>query len=277
MQVAEKVAFGPFEFDPSNGRLTKFGVRIKLQPRAASLLACLLERPGEVVTRDELKKRLWPDGTFVDFELGIKVAVKKVRDALNDSADEPVYVQTVHGTGYRFIATANSFRRPDSSRTELPARSEITNSSETIEAYQTAETTPAAAPAAAPKARYGRLVALAILVALSLTLLAGPMWHEYARVSPPVPLQLTFNTVDVPVVAAALSPDGKLLAYADMSGLYVRAFADGSTHVLSAMRPRWRRPRHHLLVKARPRFSQNTSEPQTGGCPHPFFSPAGVQ
>lgn len=97
--------FGPYEFDARRRRLTKFGVRLKLQPKAAAVLEALLQRPGETITRDELKRCLWPEGTYVDFELGIKVAVKKLRDALSDSADEPIYIQTVHGEGYRFIGT----------------------------------------------------------------------------------------------------------------------------------------------------------------------------
>jgi DNA-binding winged helix-turn-helix (wHTH) protein len=98
-----KIGFGPFEFDSRNGRLSKNGHRIKLQPKSAAILECLLGCPGEIVNREELKKRLWPAGTYVDFDLGIKVAVKKLRDALGDSPDDPLYIQTIHGEGYQFI------------------------------------------------------------------------------------------------------------------------------------------------------------------------------
>lgn len=101
----DKLSFGSFEFEPRTGRLYKHGLRLRLQPKSAAVLECLLERPQEVVTREQLQRRLWPDGTHVDFGLGIKVAVKKLRDAVGDSADEPVYVQTVPGRGYRFIGT----------------------------------------------------------------------------------------------------------------------------------------------------------------------------
>jgi DNA-binding winged helix-turn-helix (wHTH) protein/Tfp pilus assembly protein PilF len=98
------LGFGPFEFNPLSGRLTKHGHAIKLQPKAAAVLIALLESPGELVSRQNLQKALWPEGTYVDFDLGIKTAVKKVREALGDSADDPAYVQTVYGEGFRFMA-----------------------------------------------------------------------------------------------------------------------------------------------------------------------------
>src|ERR1700693_5372186 len=104
MAPMETLSFGPFQFDPQIGRLTKYGHRIKLQPKSAAILCCLLEHQGEIVSRDQLQKALWPEGTYVDFELGIKVGVKKLRDALCDLSEEPTYIQTVYGEGYRFIA-----------------------------------------------------------------------------------------------------------------------------------------------------------------------------
>jgi len=99
-----KVSFGPYEFEPLSGRLSRRGYRLKLQPKPQTILTCLLECPGELVKREDLHKRLWPEGTFVDFDLGLNVAVRKLRDALDDSADTPIYVQTIPGEGYRFIA-----------------------------------------------------------------------------------------------------------------------------------------------------------------------------
>ncbi len=104
MAQTGKLTFGPFEFEPDTGRLAKQGEHVKLQGKAAAILACLLERPGEVVNRAQLRARLWPNGVHVDFELGIKVAMKKLRDALGDVSEDPVYIQTVYGEGYRFIA-----------------------------------------------------------------------------------------------------------------------------------------------------------------------------
>ena len=87
--------------------MRKSGGRLSLQQQPLQLLAVLLERPGELVTRDELRKRLWPDDTFVDFEHGLNAAVKRLRDTLGDSAGSPRFVETVPRRGYRFIAPAS--------------------------------------------------------------------------------------------------------------------------------------------------------------------------
>ncbi|HZO98780.1 MAG TPA: protein kinase, partial [Terriglobia bacterium] len=96
--------FEPFEFDRHTLELRKHGLRIKLSGQPMEVLAMLLERPGELVTREELQKRLWPHDTIVEFEHSINAAVKTLRRALNDSADEPHYVETLARRGYRFIA-----------------------------------------------------------------------------------------------------------------------------------------------------------------------------
>jgi DNA-binding winged helix-turn-helix (wHTH) protein len=98
------VQFGPFELERSAGELRKLGTRIRLQPKPMQLLCALLERPGQIVTRDELKARLWPDDTFVDFDSGLNTAVNRLRIALGDSAEQPRYVETEARNGYRFIA-----------------------------------------------------------------------------------------------------------------------------------------------------------------------------
>ena len=96
--------FGPYEADLEKRELRKRGLRIRLADQPFQLLAELLRRPGEVVTREELQSRLWPSDTFVDFERGLNKAINRVRDALNDSAEEPRYIETVPRRGYRFIA-----------------------------------------------------------------------------------------------------------------------------------------------------------------------------
>ena len=101
--VAKVSRFGDFEFRPDIPELRKRGVRLKLEPKPLLVLCVLLEARGEVVSRGELQKRLWPENTFVDFELGLNVAVRKLREALCDSADEPRYIETLIGSGYRFI------------------------------------------------------------------------------------------------------------------------------------------------------------------------------
>jgi len=96
--------FDRYEVDAVRGELRKSGIRIRLERKPWLLLLALLDRPGDLVTRAELQKALWPDGTFVDFEHGLNVAVKKLRAALCDSSENPRYIETVAGEGYRFVA-----------------------------------------------------------------------------------------------------------------------------------------------------------------------------
>ena len=96
--------FGVFELDLSAGELRKNGVRLRLQEQPFQVLAMLLERAGDVVTREEMRQKLWPSDTFVDFDHSLNTAINKVREALGDSASTPRYVETLARRGYRFIA-----------------------------------------------------------------------------------------------------------------------------------------------------------------------------
>ena len=95
--------FGAFEVDSRTGELRKNGMRIRCQEQPLQVLVALLERPGELLTREELRQRVWPEDTFVDFDHALNTAVKKIRAALNDEADSPRYLETVPRRGYRFI------------------------------------------------------------------------------------------------------------------------------------------------------------------------------
>lgn len=98
------VRFGPYELDLRTHELRKHGLAVQLRPQSARVLAALLEAPGELVTRDELKARLWPGVRYADFENGLNSAVNRLREALGDSADQPRYIETLARQGYRFIA-----------------------------------------------------------------------------------------------------------------------------------------------------------------------------
>src|SRR4249919_2157278 len=102
--VPGRLRFGIFEADLGTGELRRRGVRIRLQEQPFQVLAVLLTRPGELVTRDELRGRLWTADTFVDFEHGLNKAINKIREALGDSAESPRFIETVPRRGYRFIA-----------------------------------------------------------------------------------------------------------------------------------------------------------------------------
>jgi len=126
---ARKIArFGVFEADLLSGELRKGGTKIRLQEQPFQVLALLLERPGEVVTREELRRQLWPADTFVDFDHSLNTAVNKLREALADSASHPRFVQTVARRGYRLIApvehdeagAAPARPRPAPSQQEAP-------------------------------------------------------------------------------------------------------------------------------------------------------------
>ena len=104
-EVPGTLQFGPFELRMDTGELRRNGIRVKLQGKAFQILQALLERPGEVVTREELQRRLWPGDTFVDFESGLNTAANRLRLTLGDSAENPRFIETIARTGYRFIGT----------------------------------------------------------------------------------------------------------------------------------------------------------------------------
>jgi DNA-binding winged helix-turn-helix (wHTH) protein len=101
---AHVLRFGVFELDIDSGELRRHGLKIRLPDQSFQILKGLLSRPGEVVTREELRRVLWSSDTFVEFEVGLNSAVRKLREALDDSADNPRFVDTVPRRGYRFIA-----------------------------------------------------------------------------------------------------------------------------------------------------------------------------
>ncbi len=109
--VPPTLRFGVFELDPQAGELRKKGMKIRLQGQPVEILAMLLQRPGETITREELQKKLWPADTFVDFEQGLNNAMKRLRAALDDSAESPRFVETLPRHGYRFIGSLNGSRQ----------------------------------------------------------------------------------------------------------------------------------------------------------------------
>src|SRR2546425_13308653 len=108
------VRFGPFEVDLRAGELRKQDRRIRLPDQPLHILTVLLEHPGEMVTREELRQRLWPADTFVDFDHGLNNAINRLREALNDSAEAPRFIETLPRRGYRFISQVESEAIPDS-------------------------------------------------------------------------------------------------------------------------------------------------------------------
>ncbi len=124
----QRYRFGVFEADVSTGELRKHGVRIKLNAQPFQVLVLLLNRPGEVLTREQIYRELWPDGTFVDSEHGVNSAVNRLRDALGDTASNPRFVETLSRRGYRFVAPVE---RIDATQALLLSGSNIAADAET--------------------------------------------------------------------------------------------------------------------------------------------------
>jgi eukaryotic-like serine/threonine-protein kinase len=114
-----RTRFGAFEVDLRSGEVYRHGIHLKLQDQPFQVLALLLEHPGEVVTRDEFRQKLWPANTFVDFDTGLNSAIKKLRDVLDDSAEEPRYIETLPRRGYRFIAPVENGDLPASAAAKI--------------------------------------------------------------------------------------------------------------------------------------------------------------
>src|SRR5436305_1212284 len=112
--------FGNFEVDLRSGELRKAGAKLKLSGQPFQVLSILLERPGEVVTREELQKRLWPD-TFVDVDHNLNTSINKIREVLGDSAESPRFVETLPRRGYRFISSVDSAVSSSNQLAEVPS------------------------------------------------------------------------------------------------------------------------------------------------------------
>jgi len=195
----KRVAFGPFEVNTATGELTKNGVRIRLAGQPLQVLQVLLSRPGEVVSSDELRRKLWGDGTFVDFEHGLHAAINKLRRALSDSADNARYIETVAGVGYRFIG---------------PIAPE--------------------APKKAPKKQTTLWLWLYCAVACLASFAIG-RWSQRPPAAAKVDWKFTRLTSSAHLAdSPALSPDGRLVAYSsdeDPSGgrdIYIKHVAGGA-------------------------------------------------
>jgi DNA-binding winged helix-turn-helix (wHTH) protein len=104
METARRYRFGVFEVDSATGELRRRGIRIRLHAQPFQVLLLLLERPGGLLTREDISKELWPDGTFVDYEHGVNSALNRLREALGDSAANPRFIETLARKGYRFLA-----------------------------------------------------------------------------------------------------------------------------------------------------------------------------
>jgi DNA-binding winged helix-turn-helix (wHTH) protein len=116
----EVFSFGEFELDVEAGELRRKNRRLKLQPQPFKLLLLLVRKNGALVTRDEIRRELWPDGTFVDFDQAVNFSIKQIRDVLGDEADQPLYIETVPRRGHRFIAPISTPGHPPPRQSFIP-------------------------------------------------------------------------------------------------------------------------------------------------------------
>ena len=197
------VRFGVFEFDLDSHALSKYGIRLRIQDQPAAILAALVAHPGQLVSRDELRQLLWPEGTFVDFDQSLNKTVNKAREMLGDSADSPRYIETVPRRGYRFIAPVSvsvESAVPTPSSQQLPA---------------------------APVRPSSRVSAGVILISVAVAFLIAAFVVARVLRNRAMPVQdaAVRITTDTYSIQPALSRDGKLLAYASSRG-------GGVTHIL---------------------------------------------
>ncbi len=212
-----RVTFGPFEYDPNSGELRKHRSVLRLQGQPLRILSILIDQPGELVGRLELQRQLWPGVTSGDFDHGLNAAVNKLRQTLNDSADQPRYIETLPGQGYRFIA---------------PLQTAVIRSN--------LELMPS------PPLQVAKRIRLPLYVSGAIVALAGAMWVGVNLKAPAVmpPMQFTisppagfFLEAATPRQSFALSPDGNTIAFLamDKSGhfqMFLRNFNQLESHLI---------------------------------------------
>jgi TolB-like protein/DNA-binding winged helix-turn-helix (wHTH) protein/Tfp pilus assembly protein PilF len=195
------VRFGAFELDLRTGELRKAGVRINLPEQPLQVLKTLLDRPGELVTREELRQRLWSAETFVDFEHGLNAAVRRLRDALGDSADVPRFVETLPRRGYRFIAPVAGPAvgdQPSAAASGIEARRETSQAPDP--------------PAGPTQTRIQRPVLVAAGVLVSALVLWASGYVFWPAASPPPPSATRFMLAVLPFENLTGDPDQEYIS-----------------------------------------------------------------
>src|SRR5262252_2407642 len=206
------VSFADFQLDVRAGELRRTGVKVKLQNQPFQVLATLLEHPGEIVTRDELRALLWPAETFVDFDHGLNSAVRRLREALGDSAETPIFVETVGRRGYRFIFPAEKTYSNNGN-----GNGAVLEMSNSVAAPEVRTATPARALGRSRRRQLLLAAGVLVLIATSLLLMVERMsdgklskWVQSIGRGVPGELsikqrQLTANPSDMPVTSQAFS------------------------------------------------------------------------
>jgi len=199
--LAGVIRFGPFALDAESGELRRGSTRLKVPHQSIEILKALLERPGQLVTREELRERLWSSDTFVDFDAGLNAAIKRLRDALGDVADAPRFIETLPRRGYRFVLPL------DGGPASIPTA--VLLVADPAQSSQGTSRADWAIGWRAPKV----IAALSVALMLVAVLAGAILWpRQHPIRSQPTPRRLTFD--EGLQTDPALSPDGSSIAYA---------------------------------------------------------------
>jgi len=220
--ISATARFANFELQLQTGELRKNGEILRLPPQPAKILSYLVSHSGQLVTREELHRQLWSEGTFVDFDQGLNFCIRQIRTVLNDDAESPQFIETVPRRGYRFRATV-----------------EMSGNSSKHFSQAAGEATVPVTPTNWSQRKSDRwrnstqvlLAGVAILLAVIVLLGLGYFRRE-RNWSTASERRLTANPIEAPVDSATISPDGKYLAYTDKTGVYLRQVDVGEIHRL---------------------------------------------
>ena len=250
---SSSVRFGQFELDLSDQKLLRRGLPVRLENQPFQILAALLEHPGEVVSREDLRSSLWPDGTYVEFDEGLNTAVKKLRYALGDTADNPTFVETIPRRGYRFIApVTGEVSGARSAISEAPALPQHRDDSQGESGENSLAPTAGGITESSPRDPIARRTWRSPVVALfALIVIAGftgyvlRRWAQNENRANFEHLRFTKLTSSGKAEDAVISPDGKYIAFSQRDrkgvGLWLRQVSSGSdVQIVSSEEPDFR-------------------------------------
>jgi DNA-binding winged helix-turn-helix (wHTH) protein/Tol biopolymer transport system component len=248
-EVNQVIRFAAFEVDLRAGELRKNGLRIRLQEQPFQILLALAEKPGEVITREELRARLWQADTFVDFDHGLNAAIRRLRDALGDSAESPRFVETVARRGYRFLVSVEKLGANRSTSASVLVRENAVPPEQVSAPAGTQPDTldTERTPASGEQRRWILMLAAAAVAVLAV----GVLWR-FKRGSPDRSQWVQLTKLPDSVTQPALSPDGGMLAFirgnstlAGPGQIYVKILPGGEPVQLT----------HDNVLKMSPTFS----------------------